>query len=344
MTRNSAAQVRRVVASRTLARHLLLGALAALATCSCALAFAPYQNLQLATGAGYLCGVAGLTVLTGTSGQISLGHGALMAVGAYATALLLTDLHWPMPTALAGGTAAAALTGALVGTATARLQGPYLAGATLTLAVGLPALANYHPFRDTLGGENGLVVAPPVPPAGLASQIPLERWHAWIAVACATAVLILLANLKHSRTGRSWRAARDDEVSASLCGIRVARLRVLAFIVSAGCAGLGGSLLAIITSVAAPGAFALALSLSLLAGAVIGGLGSLTGAVCGAAVLVLLPQWASNVAEALHLSQGFYDNLPLALYGLALMLSIIVFPQGIHGAVARLTRTLRRRP
>ncbi|MDX3077453.1 branched-chain amino acid ABC transporter permease [Streptomyces sp. MI02-7b] len=326
---------------RTLVRHLLPGALALIVLCAVTAALPPFQDLQVANIATYVCAVAGLTVLTGLNGQISLGHGALMAVGAYGTGLFLTNLAWPLPVALVAGTAVTAAVGALVGTAAARLQGPYLAGATLTLAVGLPALANYRHLSDLLGGENGLVVATPPPPAALGAYFPLERWQAWICLLCAVVVLVLLADLGRSRVGRSWRAIRDDEDAAALAGIPVARLRVLAFVVSAACAGLGGGLLAVVSSLAAPGAFPLALSLSLLTGAVLGGLGSLAGAVYGSIALVLLPTWTGDVADALHLSRGFYANLPLALFGLVLVLSMLVFPQGIQGALVRLARRLR---
>ncbi|MGI5253641.1 branched-chain amino acid ABC transporter permease [Actinacidiphila glaucinigra] len=328
---------------RTAVRHLVPALLGLLVVCGVSALLSPYQNLEVATVATYVCAVAGLTVLTGTNGQISLGHGALMAVGAYGTGLFLTELGWPLAVSLPAGTAVTAALGALVGAAAARLQGPYLAGATLTLAVGLPALANYRHLTDLLGGENGLVVNSPPPPEALGPYFPLERWQAWVCVLCAVVVLVFLADLGRSRVGRSWRAIRDDEVSAALAGIHVARLRVLAFVVSAACAGLGGGLLAVVSSLAAPGAFPLALSLSLLTAAVLGGLGSLAGAVYGSVLLVLLPNWTGDVADALELSRGFYANLPLALYGLALVLSMLLFPQGIQGALIRLVRRLRTR-
>ena len=174
-----------------------------------------------------------------------------------------------------------------VGAAATRLRGPYLAGATLAFAVGLPALADKYP--STFGGENGLTINPPTPPSFLGSSFPLERWEAWIACAGALVVLFVLYNLIHSGAGRSLRAVRDNEIAASLCGLRVGRTQTAAFVISAACAGLGGGLLAVVLQLAQPGAFPLQLSLSLLTGIVLGGLGSLAGAVWGAAVLVMLP-------------------------------------------------------
>jgi branched-chain amino acid transport system permease protein len=152
----------------TLVRHLgwAVAGLAALFLLTSNLE--PYRDLQIATIAYTAIAAAGLTVLTGTSGQISLGQGAFMAVGAYTTAVLLEHRpEWPLGPVVLLSTLAAAAVGALVGSAAARLRGPYLAGATLAFAVGLPALADYRGLRDLLGGANGLVVATPPPPLAL---------------------------------------------------------------------------------------------------------------------------------------------------------------------------------
>ncbi len=293
-----------------------------------------FRNVQFANVAYLACGAAGLTVLTGLSGQISLGHGAFMAVGAYCTALLFEHLPGtPLVVVLLVATAGTAVVGALVGAAAARLRGPYLAGATLAFAVGLPALADWRRVADTLGGENGLVVSGPGVPAGLGS-VPLDRWQLWVCGVALVVTLLLLANLARSRVGRSWRAVRDDEVAASLAGLSVARLQATAFVVSAGCAGLGGALLAYVTGLAAPGAFSLTLSLQLLTAVVLGGLGSLAGAVYGALLLVFLPTWSGNLAGDLGLNVK--ANLPLAIYGVVLAAVMLVFPQGLQGALRRL--------
>ena len=214
-----------------------------------------FRDLQLASGAYYFAVLAGLTVLTGLSGQISLGHGALMAVGAYTVALLIGNEHWALVPALVAATVVTTLVGALLGAGASRLRGPYLAGATLAFAVGLPAVA--EKYSATFGGANGLVINPPTPPASLGASFPLERWEAWIAGAGALVVLFAMNNLVHSGIGRSLRAVRDDEIAASLCGLRVGRVQTLAFVVSAACAGLAGGLLAVVLQLAAPGAFEL---------------------------------------------------------------------------------------
>lgn len=324
----------------TLLRHLVLAVLGGVVLLLLTEAVSPFRNLQIASIAYTAIAAAGLTVLTGSSGQISLGQGAFMAVGAYSTALLLNDQQWPLTLTLVAAVVVAAVVGAAVGAAGARLRGPYLAGATLAFAVGLPALADYKHLRSTLGAANGLSVTVPPPPLSLGETFPLERWQAWICCLALLITLVLLANLGRSRVGRSFRAVRDDEIAAALAGVDVARTQVLAFVVSAACAGLAGGLLAMVNTLAAPGAFPLSLSLSLLTAIVLGGLGSLAGAVYGSILLVLLPTWSSSLASSLSLSRNVYANLPLAVYGLVLILVMLVFPSGLQGALRRLTARL----
>jgi branched-chain amino acid transport system permease protein len=318
----------------TLARALGLVALAALVLVIVSGRLSAYDNLELGYGAYYFAALAGLTILIGLSGQVSLGHGALMAVGAYTATLLIANEGWAELPAVVAAVVVTAAIGFPVGAAASRLSGPYLAGATLAFAVGLPALADKFP--TLFGGENGLIINPPVTPSFLGANFSPERWEAWIACIGALVVLFVLFNLKRSGVGRSMRAVRDDEISAALCGLPVARTKTLAFVISAACAGLGGGLLALVLQLAAPGAFEFQLSLDLLTGVVLGGLGSLTGALWGAGLLVLLPGWASDLGHSLSLSSNVQDNLPLAIYGVVLIVAMLVWPTGIQGAVSRL--------
>ena len=248
---------------RTLALTLLVGAILFVAS----ELLSPFNNLRLANGAYYFAVLAGLTVLTGLSGQISLGHGALMAVGAYTVALLIGNEQWALVPALVAATGVTAVVGLLLGAAATRLRGPYLAGATLAFAVGLPALADK--YSGTFGGENGLTINPPTPPSGLGASFPLERWEAWIACIGALVVLFVMRNVVRSGLGRTMRAVRDDEIAASLCGMHVGRVQTFAFVLSAACAGLAGGLLTIVLQLASPGAFQVSLSLSLPAAATV---------------------------------------------------------------------------
>jgi branched-chain amino acid transport system permease protein len=330
------------VTDQTLLRHVALTVALGVVLAFISLAITPFNNLRLASIAYYFVALAGLTMLTGLNGQISLGHGALMAVGAYTVAILVGRDGWALVPALVAATVATALIGVVLGVVAARLRGPYLAGATLAFAVGLPGLADRYPHA--FGGENGLIIPPPQPPSALGSAFPLERWEAWIACIAALLTFLVLSNLARSRVGRVMRAVRDDEVAAQLCGLDVARTQVTAFVVSAACAGLGGGALAVVTQLAAPGAFTLALSLSLLTGIVLGGLGSLPGALWGAIALVMLPVWSDDIANHFSLSNNVQSNLPLAVYGVVLMGVIVAAPQGIQGALRRLRRRPARRP
>lgn len=331
---------------RTLVRHTAWALVAVAGLLVLSVLLSSYHDLQLAQIGYITCAAAGLTVLTGLGGQISLGHGAFMAVGAYTAALLLNHLEWPLPLVMVAAAAGTAIVGLIVGVGAARLYGPYLAGATLALAVGLPGLANYGPLTDWLGGQNGLSVTPSPPPLALGETFPLERWQAWISCLATVITMWFLANLTHGRFGRSLRATRDDEIAAALSGVKVARVRIIASVAAAACAGLGGALLAVVATLAAPGAFPLTLSLQLIAAIILGGLGSLAGAVWGSLVLVLVPGWASDFATSANLSHDIASNLPPAIFGLVLIGVMLLFPGGLQGALRIAVRRLavRRRP
>jgi branched-chain amino acid transport system permease protein len=308
----------------------------------------PFRDYQLATVAAYLCAAAGLTVLTGLTGQVSLGHGALVAAGAYTVALLQNAYgdtgRWMLPVSLLAGVVVAALVGLVVGVTAARLHGPYLAGVTLAVAVVVPAVATT--WDEVWGGDQGLPVYVDPPPDSLGYSFPPERWQAWLALLGALLVMLLLANLTRSRFGRTMRAVRDDEVAARLAGIAVGRTKVVAFVVSAACAGLAGGLLAVLAQSVTPSTFSLPLSLFLLLAIVVGGLGSLAGAVWGALALVLLPYFTSQVTDLFTLSpavaQRLEGNLPLAIFGGSLVVVMIAAPGGLHGLFRRVVGAARR--
>jgi branched-chain amino acid transport system permease protein len=318
---------------RTLPRRLGVAVIVAAIAVVLSIKLNAFRDYQIAEVAVYVTAVAGLTVLTGFSGQISLGHAAFMLVGAYTTALLLLHLSWPFYAALLVSAAVTAVAGGVVGIAAARLRGPYLAGATLLLGVALPAISTAFP--GVFGGDQGLTVVFTTP-GFVGVNFPLTRWQAWASCAVALVTLVLLANLQYSRIGRNWRAVRDDDVAAALDGINVAAARIRAFVVSATCAGIAGALLAIVTGLVAPGAFTITLSIALLTGAVIGGLGSLVGALWGSLVIVLVPTYITDVATSHGLSSSVGSNIPIAAYGVVLILVMLLFPQGIQGGVLRL--------
>lgn len=324
----------------TLLRHLLVLAVCAVLAVVILEITSPFQNSQLATLSYYAIAAGGLTVLTGINGQISLGHGALMAAGAYTTALLLdAEEPLPLPVILLAAIVVATAIGALVGVAAARLHGPYLAGATLALAVGLPGLAIY--FHGTFGGEQGLRVRAPQAPewfdgfidAVSGNAASSTKWLAYVGTVCLLITYFFLANLMRSRIGRTWRAVRDQEVAAELAGINLGAWRVLAFVVSAAAAGLAGGVLAIVVRLAAPSGFTIVLSLSLLTAIVIGGLGSLLGALLGSALLVFLPPFVTNLGGDFGLSQTEAAQLAPLVYGVVLIVVMIFVPAGFVGTI-----------
>jgi branched-chain amino acid transport system permease protein len=327
----------------TLLRHLLVLVLCAVGAVILLEITDPFTNSQLASLTYYAIAAGGLTVLTGLNGQISLGHGALMAVGAYTTALFLQtergEEPLPLPLILLISVVTATAVGALVGVAAARLHGPYLAGATLALAVGLPGLAVY--FQGTFGGDQGLRVRAPQPPDAFTSFIDFvsgnaatgTKWLAYVGTICLLITYFLLANLMRSRIGRTWRAVRDQEVAAELSGINLGTWRVLAFVVSAAAAGLAGGVLALVVRLAAPSGFSLVLSLSLLTAIVLGGLGSLLGALLGSALLVFLPPFVTDLGGSFGLDNTKAAQIAPFVYGVVLIVAMIFAPAGFVGTV-----------
>ena len=335
----------------SLGRHLLLAVAGAIVVVLVLQGVSDFRSVQLSAMAYLGVAAGGLTVLTGLNGQISLGHGALMAIGAYTAALMLQDPEPALP--LLGivvvSTLVTLLVGTLVGVAAARLHGPYLAGATLALAIAVPGIALR--FSETLGGEAGLRVRLPEIPEWVldavyfvtGSELTRSRYIAYLAWLCLIIAFVLLANLSRSRVGRRWRAVRDDEVAAELAGIGLGRARVSAFVVSAAAAGSAGALMAFTVRLAAPSGYTLTLSLTLLAAVVLGGLGSLTGALIGAALLTFLPDVASDLGRDAGLSDIKAAQLAPLVYGLVMIAVVLVAPLGIVGSIRSLAAR-RKRP
>ena len=273
----------------------------------------------------YALAIDSIILLTGYSGQLSLGHSALMAVGAYAGALSINNLHLHPAIALVIATFVAGIFGLLLGFGVARLSGPYLAGTTLALAVSLPTLANQFPI---LGGEQGVVFDVGLPPARFGDNFSQYKWFFWISCLAVLIMLWLISNFVSSRYGRTFRAIRDNETAASLAGLNTGRLKVLAFAISSGMAGLAGGLLVMLISGVSPSAFPLSLSFSLLTGAVVTGVYSLRGVMLGGLVLVAIPEIADSLVTRIGGSEGFTATLPGFLVSALLILAVLFAPNG----------------
>ena len=284
-----------------------------------------WKAFQGATIAVYVVAIASIILLTGYSGQISLGHGALLAVGAYTAALTQIYLNLPVWICFVAAVLVTSFFGALLGSAAARLSGPYLAGTTLALAVGLPSIANQFSF---LGGEQGISFDAGWPPLSFGEAFTQYKWFFWITSLAALIMLWWIQNLLRSRYGRMWRAVKTNEVAAELAGIRIARSKVLAFTVSAGIAGMAGALLAATINNVSPSAFPLALSFSLATGAVLSGVNTLGGVMIGAVALVAIPEIASLVADRWSGSESVASLLPDFIVSALLILTVFLAPKG----------------
>ena len=289
----------------------------------------------------YAIAILGLNVLTGYTGQISLGHGAFMAIGGYTTAILVAHHHvrdlWTIP--LAGLVAGAA--GLLFAIPALRLSSVHVALATFGLAVALPAVIKK--FDHFTGGSQGLQLFGDPAYTGKGYQHVHVLGHRltfndWLYYLCWTTAVVLFAVawlLLRGRLGRTWRAIRDSEVAAASSGVNVALYKTLAFGVSAFYAGAAGALFAIASTYVTPGTFPVLLSLYVLIGAVVAGLGSLWGLGPGA----LFVQYAPALAGKISGSPG----APSVAYGVILIAVVLLLPFGLGGLVRRTFRPLTDR-
>jgi len=329
-------------AKRIWSKSLLVSILFFLALVILGRTFGAYNQSQLASVATLFIGVLSVTLLTGASGQISLGQGAIMAVGGYAAALLVLNLGLSMWLAFILAILIAALAGLLLGLAAARLTGPYLAGTTLVIALAIPTLANR--FESTFGGDVGLSVDVGNPPMWLSKlfgEVGIEQWQLFVAIPFSALALFGVINLSRSRTGRVWRAIRDNEVAASLHGLNVQRNKIIAFVCASGLAGLAGALYGF-RGIVGPSVYPIDLSLALLTGAVIGGLRSITGALVGTVFIVFLPDLIGKFTNVFKVSEQISNYLPALVSGVLLLLTIVINPAGLAAAGSHLLKRRHR--
>jgi branched-chain amino acid transport system permease protein len=264
----------------------------------------------------YGLAVLALNILTGGSGQFSLGQSAFYAFGAYTSAVLMehANMNYALTLPVAGLVSFAA--GYLFGKPALRLSGVYLALATFALATAMPQFLKLHFFEHWTGGVQGLVVTKPDAPFGL--PIGQDMWLYYFTLAITLAIYVGSVNLLRSRSGRALMAIRDNEIAASAMGVNVAQYKTLAFGVSAGITGIAGGLGAIAVQFVAPDGYTIVLAISLFLGMVVGGVGWLPGSFVGAAFIIFVP----NIAESI--SKG----LSGAVFGVLLFIVIFLVPHG----------------
>jgi branched-chain amino acid transport system permease protein len=283
-----------------------------------------YRLFQLTEVVVYAIAILGLALVTGFSGQISLGQGAFYAVGAYVTAILMSLYDVPYWATLPPAAIVCGIIGYGVGLPALRLGGLYLALTTFALAVATPQLLKYPALDPWTGGSQGIVILKPDAPAFL--PLDPDQWLYLFSLAVGTALFILANNLIRGRVGLALRAIRDQSLAAEATGIDVAKFKTRTFAVSAMFTGVAGSLGAIAVGFVAPDSFTLLLSITLFVGLVVGGPVALAGPVFGAAFITFLPNAAEQVSKA----------APGAIYGVVLIAFMFLLPSGIAGGLARL--------
>ena len=276
----------------------------------------------------YAIALLGLNILTGYNGQISLGHGAFYAIGAYTVAILLDKTSVPYWLAVPIAGAVCLLAGFLFGIPALRLQGLYLALATFALAVATPQLLKFHGVEAWTGGVQGITVSRAQPP----SNLPLDpdQWLYILSLGIAVLMFAIGWNFLRGRPGRTIMAIRDHPIAAASLGIHVARYKAITFGISAMYTGVAGALGALAAQFVSPDSFSFFLSISLLVGVVVGGLASLSGAIFGAIFIVYVPNLADEISKA----------APWAIYGAVLIGCMYAMPRGIAGLLQAIKRWL----
>lgn len=303
--------------------------LAVLLAGACALPFfvKGYVMFQATIVMSYAVALLGLNLLTGYNGQISLGHGAFYAIGAYTLAILMDKVNVPYWLCIPIAGAVCLVAGYLFGRPALKLQGLYLALATFALGVVTPQLLKYKHLEPLTGGVGGIVLMKPDAPFGL--PLTPDQWLYFFALVVVIVLFALARNLIDSGTGRAMRAIRDHEIAAESMGVDNRHYKSMTFGVSAAFTGIGGALSALAVQFVSPDSFTMFLSISLLVGIVVGGVGTLWGALFGALFIMFVP----NVAEKISKDAAW------GVYGVVLIVFMFVMPGGVMG----LLRSVRER-
>jgi branched-chain amino acid transport system permease protein len=296
-----------------------------------------YHLFQFSQVLIYAIALIGLNLLTGYNGQISLGHGAFYAVGAYSTAILMTKFAVPYWATLPAAGLVCFVAGFLFGLPALRLGGLYLALATFALAVATPQLLDYKAFDSWTGGVKGLQLGKPRAPFGL--PLTSDQWLYFCCLGCAALLFWAATNLVRGRIGRAIVAIRDHPIAAETMGVNASFYRAMCFGVSALYAGVAGALAAIVVGFVSPDSFSLFLSLSFLVGIVVGGLASIPGVLFGALFIEFVPNYADQLSDLFGESA---KALPGAIYGILLIGLMYVMPAGVAGALMKAWRFFSR--
>jgi branched-chain amino acid transport system permease protein len=296
-----------------------------------AFSFSDYHLFQLTMVTVYAIAILGLAILTGFNGQISLGHGAFYAIGAYTTAILMYQYEVPYWATLPVSAIVCAIVGFLIGLPALRLGGLYLALTTFALAVAVPQLLKHNALEPWTGGVQGLVIDKPDPPFGL--DLSPDQWLYMFSLAIAGLLFLLAWNIVRGRIGRAMMAIRDHSLAAEAMGIDISLLKTRTFALSALYTGVAGSLGAIVVQFVAPDSFGIFVSIYFFVGLVVGGVSSIGGAIFGGLFIEFVPNFAEKVSKA----------APGAVYGVILIAVMFLMPQGAAGFGGSLVKRFLRR-
>ena len=277
----------------------------------------------------YAMVLLGLNLLTGYNGQISLGHGAFYALGAYTTAIMVDRWDVPYGWTIPAAGLVCFTGGFLFGIPALRLEGLHLALATFALALAVPQILKY--FDSWTGGSQGIVLSKPRAPLGL--PLSRDQWLYYLTLAVLLVLFVLTWNLLRSRPGRAIVAIRDNPIAARAMGIDTALYKSLTFGVSACYTGVAGALGGLAVAFVAPDSFNVFLSITFLVGIVIGGLASIPGAIFGALFIQFVPNYAQEISKA----------APWAIYGVFLIAFMYLMPDGVAGFLRRLAHRVGER-
>ena len=300
-----------------------------------------FTFLQLSLVLVYAIAVLGLNLLTGFNGQISLGHGAFFALGAYTAAILIDKYNVPYFATLPAAALMCFVAGYLFGLPALRLEGHYLALATFALATAVPQILKYRHLEGLTGGVQGINLIKPDAPFNL--PFSGDQWMFIVVLIVAMLMFWLARNLLDSRMGRAMRAIRDQPLAAVAMGINTARTKAMTFGISAVYVGLAGALHAIIFEYVSPDSFPFDLSVAILVGAVVGGVASMPGALIGGVFVQVIDKYSDAVTKKLtalvHLP---IDLEPWTIYGIALISLIYFMPGGVAGSIGALRAKWKR--
>ncbi len=289
-----------------------------------------YHLFQATMVLSYAIALLGLNMLTGYNGQISLGHGAFYAIGAYTTAILMDRFGVPYWATIPAAGAVCLAVGYLFGLPALKLEGLYLALATFALGVVLPQLLKYKHLERWTGGVGGIVLTKPDAPLGL--PLSPDQWLYLFSLAVTALMFLVAHNLLEGSVGRAIVAIRDHAMASETMGVDNRHYKAMTFGVSALYTGVGGALSAIAVQFVAPDSFTIFLSISLLVGVVVGGVGSISGALYGAVFIMFVPSAAEKISK----------DAPWAVYGLVLLAFMFLMPSGVAGLIAKLRGRRRR--